>query len=521
MADDHLDTEIAGYRAGRVLRVLGRPLRVTEPCVGLGGLRRLCELSGSQYLSTQGFDTEASLLPYYNNLQRFCGASGVQALRLGTDGDVEKVNPESLLPVEAIVAGPPCQPWAGTGQQQGTADARASVMDVCIGWIIAQAWQGQLLAFAVENSPRLRGTPYLRELLQRLRACIPMFAVSVEVHDLCQLCPQHRERLWIRGLRRDCLRGLPGLPPPLSMKDLGGKVKVPLETVLVEKHGDGKVLKPTDPGSLSPNMQCNLAAYLTRVQGDIENGKAGEIAVIELDRNPLKDFGGGIVYDGTPPLRTKGPKLWLLRTQDVKEKRPWQEHSLHRYMLQEEKAMLQGHEPRTPWLFSSQTQAEKAIGNAYHPLHLGIMLCPLLEIAFLQGKLKSEPQTITQEELWQLTPPPEAALAAQLSEGDEMDEDEQAAVHPEPTMPLPIKVKVEPGCKTWAVHPEPTMPLPIKVKVEPECKTWAVHPEPTMPLPIKVETWASGRLKMERSKRDSVVNLASPQRRVRRKRGDC
>ncbi|CAE7550199.1 ngoPIIM [Symbiodinium sp. CCMP2592] len=336
MADDHLDTEIAGYRAGRVLRVLGRPLRVTEPCVGLGGLRRLCELSGSQYLSTQGFDTEASLLPYYNNLQRFCGASGVQALRLGTDGDVEKVNPESLLPVEAIVAGPPCQPWAGTGQQQGTADARASVMDVCIGWIIAQAWQGQLLAFAVENSPRLRGTPYLRELLQRLRACIPMFAVSVEVHDLCQLCPQHRERLWIRGLRRDCLRGLPGLPPPLSMKDLGGKVKVPLETVLVEKHGDGKVLKPTDPGSLCPNMQCNLAAYLSRVQGDIENGKAGEIAVIELDRNPLKDFGGGIVYDGTPPLRTKGPKLWLLRTQDVKEKRPWQEHSLHRYMLQEE-----------------------------------------------------------------------------------------------------------------------------------------------------------------------------------------
>ncbi|CAE7367940.1 ngoPIIM [Symbiodinium sp. CCMP2592] len=261
-------------------------------------------------------------------------------------------------------------------------------------------------------------------------------------------------------------------------------------------------------------MQCNLAAYVARVQGDIKNGKAGKIAVIELDRNPLKDFGGGIVYDSTPPLRTKGPKLWLLRTQDVKEKRPWQEHSLHRYMLQEEKAMLQGHEPRTPWLFSSQTQAEKAIGNAYHPLHLGIMLCPLLEIAFLQGKLKSEPQTITQEELWQLTPPPEAALAAQLSEGDEMDEgswpDEQWAE--------------EQAQKAAAVHPEPTMPLPIKVKVEPGCKTWAfaeVHPEPTMPLPIKVETWASGRLKMERSKRDSVVNLASPQRRVRRKRGDC
>ena len=109
------------------------------------------------------------------------------------------VNPESLLPVEAIVAGPPCQPWAGTGHQLGTTDARASVMDACIGWIISQAWRGQLLAFALENSPRLRGSAYLRELLQRLQVCIPMFAVTVEVHDLCQLCPQHRERLWIRA----------------------------------------------------------------------------------------------------------------------------------------------------------------------------------------------------------------------------------------------------------------------------------------------------------------------------------
>ena len=170
-------------RPGRVLRVLDRPLRVTEPCVGLGGLRRLCQLSESQYLCTQGFDTETSLLAYYKNLQRF----------------VALVNPESLLPVEAIVAGPPCQPWAGTGHQLGTTDARASVMDACIGWIISQAWRGQLLAFALENSPRLRGSAYLRELLQRLQVCIPMFAVTVEVHDLCQLCPQHRERLWIRA----------------------------------------------------------------------------------------------------------------------------------------------------------------------------------------------------------------------------------------------------------------------------------------------------------------------------------
>ena len=84
------------------------------------------------------------------------------------------------------------------------------------------------------------------------------------------------------------------------------------------------------------------------------------------------------------------------------------------------------------------------------------MLCPLLEIAFLQGKLKAEPQTMTQEELWQLTPSPEAVVAAQLSEDEEEGEGfspdeaegqgqaEKADVHPEPTMPPPIKVEPSP-----------------------------------------------------------------------------
>ena len=221
---------------------------------------------------------------------------------------------------------------------------------------------------------------------------------------------------------------------------------MPLETVL-----DSRAL-PIDPRSLCENMQCNLAANLARVQGDIENGRAGKVAVIELDRKPLKDFGGGVVYDCTPPVRTKGPKLWLLLTKDVKEKRPWQEHSLHRYLLPEEKSLLQGHEPRTPWLFCSQTQAERAVGNAYHPLHLGVMLCPLLELAFLQVKLKAEPQTMTQEELWQLTPPPEALVAAELSEDEEMGEG---------SLPDELALKGQGQGRKAEVHQDPAMPLPI------------------------------------------------------------
>ena len=50
----------------------------------------------------------------------------------------------------------------------------------------------------------------------------------------------------------------------------------------------------------------NLATYVARVQEDVEKGTTCEVAVLETDRSPLKDFGAprwqlwqlGCEYDG-------------------------------------------------------------------------------------------------------------------------------------------------------------------------------------------------------------------------------
>ena len=79
MDTEPVDTRQAAYRAGRVLRVLDRPLRVTEPCVGLGGFRRLCEMSDSPHCFTQAFDSEESLKPYYARLAKDASRSAGSA----------------------------------------------------------------------------------------------------------------------------------------------------------------------------------------------------------------------------------------------------------------------------------------------------------------------------------------------------------------------------------------------------------------------------------------------------------
>ncbi|CAE7273226.1 ngoPIIM [Symbiodinium natans] len=407
-----VDLEQVAFRAGRVLRALGRPLRVTEPCVGLGGLRRLCELSHSEHCESQAFDTEASLISYYRGLAKHMGAGSLDKMKLGSDGDILNLSVETLQPSEVFAAGPPCGPWAATGARMGTSDSRSDVMDTCVAWIIFQAWQGQLVAFVLENSRLLKGTQYLDEILSRLRFCVPFFRVEAQVHNLRTIFPHDRERLWIRGMRRDCLGPEASLPVPFTAKDLGGRVDM---RTLIDS-----AVPPVDPASLSHRMRCNLAAYITRIEEDVLAGKAGTVAVVELDRSPLRDYGKQIVYDMIPPLRTAGPKLFLLLSEEVKNCLPWQRQRLHRFVTPEERFMFQGHSGLACRMFDNKTAALKAAGNAYHPLHLASMLCPMLEQAYIYGALPEEPTRLSTQELQELIP---AVTPAALSDDPAEAED--------------------------------------------------------------------------------------------------
>ena len=201
------------------------------------------------------------------------------------------------------------------------------------------------------------------------------------------------------------------LPRPLESQDLG--CWIPLETLLDDTP------QPVNPAELGWNQACNLAGYLKKLETDIEKGQAGRIAMLELDRSPLKTFGGNIQYDRCVALRTSGPKVFVVASSEVGK--PWHEHTLHRFRSLEERCRLQGHDGSLALHFPNQAAAKKGTGNAFHPLQLGMMYLPMLKEAFLTGALKKEgPHTLTKKELLELVPDPsEPSYCAELPEEKE------------------------------------------------------------------------------------------------------
>ena len=99
------NTEWACYRAGRALRVLQRPLRIVEPCVGIGGMRRLCELAEAPYAPVLACDIEGRFRTYYNALRKE-GVQGLEQVLIGADADINSMSLSSVPDAECILAGP-------------------------------------------------------------------------------------------------------------------------------------------------------------------------------------------------------------------------------------------------------------------------------------------------------------------------------------------------------------------------------------------------------------------------------
>ena len=59
-------------------------------------------------------------------------------LHLGKhEGDVTQVMLQDLkMPVDLLSSGPPCPPWAGNGNKQGTDDAWAQVFVAVVKWMV-------------------------------------------------------------------------------------------------------------------------------------------------------------------------------------------------------------------------------------------------------------------------------------------------------------------------------------------------------------------------------------------------
>ena len=102
----------------------------------------------------------------------------------------------------------------------------------------------------------------------------------------------------------------------------------------------GKVNDTTD--SMTAKQAANLRLYIQAIAAERRNHEF-DLAVVELDRCPLRAIGGRIYKDRVPSLRTRGPLLFVLSTADIHL--PSSQMEFHRYVLPDERLIFQGHSP--------------------------------------------------------------------------------------------------------------------------------------------------------------------------------
>ncbi|CAE7412017.1 unnamed protein product [Symbiodinium sp. CCMP2592] len=370
---------------------LGRAPVVAEPCVGISAYREWMQKAGLVYRPCAAYDFNMDLVPFWRAL-RNQGLQGTSEVKLGLqEGDIERnVVLSKLSSAEGLISGPPCQPFASTGLRQGAQDekGRTDVFESVVSMICEEGSRGCLLFFILENSSHLADAnhaEFLNEMLLRLEVSLPYFLVDTVKKDAAEFLPVKRGRFFIRGLRRDCLPDpmQAFLPAPLCCTDL-------LPAVTLEEILDLS-LAATDVQSLCAGHAANLTLYKQTISQCIEEHRAqgkplpSNTVVVELDRNPLRTFGGKWGWGKIPSLRTTGPPLFLLSCEDLS--RPWQVMRLHRWLSIAERCSALGQRASHAALFSRDTHALHAIGNALSPVQLAAVASPLVEAAVNSGVL--------------------------------------------------------------------------------------------------------------------------------------
>ena len=147
-------------------------------------------------------------------------------------------------------------------------------------------------------------------------------------------------------------------------------------------------LSYSETDRLTARMQANLAAYEKMVLQCVQQGVAGRVAVVELDRSILKSMGSKISWDFVPALRCNAPKLWVMSAWGMEM--PRERRAFFRFLHVAERFALQGHDKQRASSFKARGAAERAAGNAYNNLRLAVMVAPLVEAAVLHGAMVPE-----------------------------------------------------------------------------------------------------------------------------------
>ena len=291
--------------------ILRRPLRVALPCIGLDGIGAgLKEVRWDGLDVVHAFDVDSELVPA---LQALHGRQAVEGWNIGLDGNILLADEKQWQDVDLIISGPPCPPWSSIGQRRSEADARAKVFRKVILAIKEQAGRGVLLGFIIEMVPgmaharRFSGLgeqSYYEQWMKEMKTDLPNFYICDWVMQSADYLPQHRERLYTVGVRRDVLG--PGILTPPRLPGRAQLLRVSLADILhqglpvnCEEHIHGQ-------------QRANLMTVKQRILAYRPRGEE-QCYCLPIDRDPSMTYGNSARRDGnTCTLRTQNEMLWLL-----------------------------------------------------------------------------------------------------------------------------------------------------------------------------------------------------------------
>ena len=353
------------------------PLRYSEAFFGLGGFRRFAEVADIPAKALLLTDNDPKIKDFHLGTTLRGKDPADVTIKCITEVTVADVRGSHLL-----IGGGPCPPWSDNGSHLGMQDPRAQYSMKFIDLIIDTALDGHLLGFAFENSKNIfrvmdgDDMSFAEWAFKRMEQRIPFFKVGGLVYRLSDMMPKTRDRGWLRGLRLDILMAqdrILNLPP--TIKDLH------IRTPRVEQFLDPDIPNIKLRSITAEGRSKNLKDYIKTIKADMKKGKAGSLAVFEIDRAFDRVYRKTLKYDVIPTLRTHGPDYFMISCDDVAPKdldNDKVEKRVCRYLQESDRYSLQGHEAS---LGKSTTQrfAFHLTGNAYATPMVGAVTLPMIE----------------------------------------------------------------------------------------------------------------------------------------------
>lgn len=183
---------------------LDRPLIVCAPCIGINNGGRFLQEVGVRYNLTNSCDILSNLSEALIALE-----GSLEGIKLGKSGDITQIKLEDLaVPVDVLMAGPPCPPWASNGKKCPGEDDRTKVFLAVILWTIYLTRHGGLLWTLLENVPgvlhKMAGCAesFMDIAMRFLEEQAPEMAWRVDLLNAADYkLPHSRRRVFLQGVR--------------------------------------------------------------------------------------------------------------------------------------------------------------------------------------------------------------------------------------------------------------------------------------------------------------------------------